>query len=145
MALDTLLRYARAMLEKPEGAGDVREEDVKKVAAVEGGVKKDDQEEDEEEEDEELDQDIHLLLLCALPLFQSRSSGVVLGTARLFYHLAPAGKGEIGQGNLVLPLLRLVDGLTTPEVASVVVDACVEVAEQRPVSFFLASDRCKAI
>jgi AP-3 complex subunit beta len=144
VALDVLLRYARAMLEKPELAGSVKPDESKDIngEVQENAEKAKELEEGEEEqEDDDIDQDIYLLLFCAKPLLQSRNPAVVLGTIRLFYYLAPAKHSEIAQPLLVQPLLRLVDGLVRPEISSLAVEVCQEVAEQRPVSFpqFIAS------
>jgi hypothetical protein len=142
------------MLEKPESAGPVRPEDAaKKVAqSHEAGqaepkeAEAATQERDDERDDDDIDQDIYLLLFCAKPLLQSRNPSVVLGTVRLFYHLAPASHPEISQQLLVQPLLRLVDGLVRPEIASLAVEVCQEVAEERPVSVgaFQVPTECEA-
>ncbi len=134
VALDVLLRYARAMLEKPELAGSVKPEEGKKDTNGKYQEIVEDLNGLREEEDDEMDPDIYLLLFCAKPLLQSRNPAVVLGTVRLFYHLAPAKHSEVAQPLLVPPLLRLVDGLVRPEISALAIEACQEIAKQRPVS-----------
>ncbi len=148
VTLSVLLRYARAMLEKPESAGAVDPQTVQLGKAASNGASHVDPPADEQqaaagspgapesdaEEEDDLDTDIYLLLFCAAPLLQSRNPSVVLGTVQLFYHLAPAVHPEVPQANMVQPLLRLVDGLVRPEVASLAVEVCQEVASERPVS-----------
>lgn len=155
------MRYGRVMLEKPEFAGNVNAEDVRRIKAErkvkktvelngkEGEDKDDDDDEqkdekhiddeEEEEEEDDLDPDLHLLLHCTLPLFQSRNPAVVLAAAKLFWELAPADHEEVGQERFVLPLLRLVDGLVREEISGVVVDVCKEMIVERPVSHSLRS------
>jgi AP-3 complex subunit beta len=125
VALDILVRYARAMLEKPEASGSTPPGDSK--------VKKQPENGEDGEEQEELDPDIELLLHCAIPLFQSRNSAVVLGTVKLFYLLAPASHEEVGQDKLVRPLLRLMNGLEGEEVRAIAAEVCRQVAEERAV------------
>lgn len=117
VALDVLMRYARAMLERPETSGSVE-------AKTDGEA--------------ELDPDIELLLHCALPLFQSRNYAVVISAVKLFYELAPSScdhDGEdISQRAIIQPLLKLADGgnCARPEVSSIALEVCVAVARERP-------------
>lgn len=139
VALSVLLRYARAMLERPETAGACDPRTVQAKARPEAAAAEDDQPNDADgadsadEAEDDLDQDLYLLLFCAKPLLQSHNPSVVLGTVQLFYHLAPAVHVEIPQAVLVQPLLRLVDGLVRSEIASFAVEVCQEVARERPV------------
>lgn len=128
VALDILVRYARAMLEKPENSGSTIPEES-------GIAKKRTSNGEDDEEQEEMDPDIELLLHCAIPLFQSRNSAVVLGTVTLFYLIAPASNAEVGQDKLVRPLLRLMNGLEGEEVRAMATEVCRQVAEERPVCF----------
>lgn len=134
VALDILIRYARAMLEKPEGSGNPEPNATQpaKQQATNGNGK--DAEDAQADEENELDPDIELLLHCALPLFQSRNSAVVLGNVKLFYLIAPASHEEIAQDRLVRPLLRLLNGLESDEVRAITGEVCRQVAEERPVS-----------
>lgn len=136
VALEILIRYARAMLEKPENSGNIEPTTAAKSKnqkqATNGSSK--DVEDEESEEQDELDPDIELLLHCAIPLFQSRNSAVVLGNVKLFYLIAPASHDEVGQDKLVRPLLRLMNGLESDEVRAITAEVCRQVAEERPVS-----------
>lgn len=137
VALDILIRYVRAMLEKPETSGSTRAgysvEVNKQKEGTNGATSQN--AEDLNEEQEDLDPDIELLLHCASPLFQSRNSAVVLGNVKLFYLVAPTSHEEVGQDKLVRPLLRLMNGLEGDEVRAVAAEVCRQVAEERPVSF----------
>jgi AP-3 complex subunit beta len=135
VALEILIRYARAMLEKPEGSGNTEPtsaNSVKHKQTTNGSSK--DVEEEHNEEQDELDPDIELLLHCATPLFQSRNSAVVLGNVKLFYLIAPVSHEEVAQDKLVRPLLRLMNGLESDEVRAITAEVCRQVAEERPVS-----------
>ncbi|GHJ84817.1 hypothetical protein NliqN6_1219 [Naganishia liquefaciens] len=134
VALDILIRYCREMLEKPESSGDTKPPDAteptKQNQAMNGNSKDDGGVQADEED--ELDPDIELLLHCALPLFQSRNSAVVLGNVKLFYFIAPASHDEVAQNRLVRPLLRLLNGLESDEVRAITAEVCRQVAEERP-------------
>ena len=122
VVLDVLMRYARAMLEKPDLTTPA------KLASA-------------EESDDDfagVDIDLAMLLDCAKPLFQSRNPGVVLATAKTFYHLAPPGHAVIGQELLVAPLLRLAGSSRAAvvggeEVAALTWDVIASMADERPV------------
>jgi AP-3 complex subunit beta len=129
VALDTLIRYARAMLEKLETTGTTPFGQNANTNKRTNTIKEND------EEQEDLDPDIELLLHCAIPLFQSRNSAVVLGNVKLFYLIAPASHEEVGQDKLVRPLLRLMNGLEGEEVRAIAAEVCRQVAEERPVGF----------
>lgn len=136
VALEILIRYARAMLEKPEGSGDTEPtataDSAKHKQPTNGSSK--DVEEGQSDEQDELDPDIELLLHCAIPLFQSRNSAVVLANVKLFYLVAPASHEEVAQEKLVRPLLRLMNGLESDEVRAITAEVCRQVADERPVS-----------
>lgn len=148
VALEVLARYARAMLEKPESSGNVspetaaaiRSEKDKKQKEKSAGKEESQEEspegseEDDNDDEIDLDPDIELLLHCAVPLFQSRNYAVVLATIKLFYVLAPIDGGEIGQGIIVSPLLKLADDGARSEVETVAMELCVTIARERPVS-----------
>jgi len=116
VALGVLTRYARAMLEKPE---------VGVVKPADG--------EESEDEFAGIDLDLAMFLDCARPLFQSRNPAVVLGIAKAYYHLAPAGHATIGQELLASPLLRLASAATSPEVAALTWDVIASMIAERPV------------
>lgn len=136
VALEVLMRYAKAMLERPETSGSV--EPKSKAKAVESPSSK----ANDGKEDDDLDPDIELLLHCALPLFQSRNYAVVIATIKLFYELAPAEYDyesltteDISQQAIVQPLLKLADGgsnCARPEVSSIALEVCVTIANDRP-------------
>ena len=136
VTLNLLIRYARAMLEKPEGSGNTEPQNATQPAkqrqATNGNSK--DAKDAQADEEDELDPDIELLLHCALPLFQSRNSAVVLGNVKMFYLIAPASHEEVAQDRLVRPLLRLLNGLESDEVRAITAEVCRQVAEERPVS-----------
>jgi AP-3 complex subunit beta len=138
IALDILIRYARAMLEKPESDSDTQPSKVERSSDQDkpSNGKGEDaaNRQDEDQDADELDPDIELLLHCATPLFQSRNTAVVLGTIRLFYLIAPASHEEVGQAKLVRPLIRLMNGLGSAEVKAVATEVSRQVAEERPVS-----------
>ncbi|KAJ9103367.1 hypothetical protein QFC19_004466 [Naganishia cerealis] len=143
IALDILIRYARAMLENPESSGNTQSPKVEKsnVQDKPANGKQAVGASYEDEDMDELDPDIELLLHCAIPLFQSRNPAVVLGTIRLFYLIAPASHEEIGQDKLVRPLIRLMNGLGSAEVRAIATEVCRQIAEERPslLSSFYAS------
>ncbi|ORX33246.1 adaptin N terminal region-domain-containing protein [Kockovaella imperatae] len=101
VALQLLTRYARTMLEKPEGAGSTP------PPRAQSSTKADPKQDESDDEFAGIDLDLAMLLHCSKPLFQSRNPAVVLGTAIMYYHLAPSGHASIGQENLVSPLLKL--------------------------------------
>ena len=105
VVLQVLSRYARSMLEKPDGAGSVNPRDSKTQAGTKGLPAA--KQEDDDDEFAGIDIDLAMLLHCSNPLFQSRNPAVVLATAVMYYHLAPAGHKSIGQETLVSPLLKL--------------------------------------
>jgi AP-3 complex subunit beta len=142
VALQILIRYARAMLEKPESSGSTEPTPTysAKHRQTTNGSSKNTEEEQSDEQDE-LDPDIELLLHCATPLFQSRNSAVVLGNVKLFYLIAPATHEEVAQDKLVRPLLRLMNGLESDEVRAITAEVCRQVAEERPVSWVDRSSR----
>ena len=123
VALGVLTRYARTMLEKPEpgflkqqnGAGEESEDEF-------AGV----------------DVDLAMFLDCARPIFQSRNPAVVLGTAKAYYYLAPAGHAVIGQELLVAPMLGLAGAAGSPEVAGLTWDVIASMVEETPVPLFLS-------
>lgn len=114
-------------MEKPATSGTAQPEETTNAN------KRTDTVAENDDEQEELDPDIELLLHCAIPLFQSRNSAVVLGNVKLFYLVAPASHEEVGQDKLVRPLLRLMNGLEGEEVRAVATEVCRQVAEERPV------------
>jgi len=122
VALGVLTRYARSMLEKPEVAASAKQTD--------GDAS--------EDEFAGLDLDLANLLDCAKPLFQSRNPAVVLGTAKMFYDLAPAGHSVIGQELLVQPLLRLAGAAGGPEIAALTWDVIASMVAERPVRISLS-------
>lgn len=135
IALDILIRYARAMLENPESSANTQTPNVEKPSDQDKTLNGETGDVSEPQEDaEDLDPDIELLLHCAIPLFQSRNSSVVLGTIRLFYLIAPASHEEVGQAKLVRPLIRLMNGLESTEVRTIATEVCRQVAEEKPVS-----------
>jgi AP-3 complex subunit beta len=88
----------------------------------------------EEDEFEGLDMDLAMLLDFARPLFQSRNPAVVLGTARLYFHLAPVEHAIVGRGLLVAPLLRLAGGNEKDEVKNVTWEVIANMVQEDPVS-----------
>ena len=80
-----------------------------------------------------IDLDLAMLLDCARPLFQSRNPAVVLGTAKAYYSLAPAGHAVIGRELLVAPLLRLASASAGPEIAALTWDVIASMVTKRPV------------
>ncbi|ORY24055.1 adaptin N terminal region-domain-containing protein [Naematelia encephala] len=117
VAIGVLSRYARAMLEKPEESP---------VKPVDG--------EETEDEFAGIDEDLAMLLHLSKPLFQSRSPAVVLGMAKMYYHLAPPKHQAVGQELLVAPLLRLA-GSSGPEMSTLTWEVIVAMAEERPELF----------
>lgn len=139
VALEVLTRYARTMLEKPETAGSVNPSSLTKKPKQVQPVSHPHDGEDSEDEFEGLDIDLAMLLHCSKPLFQSRNPAVVLATATMFYHLAPAGHALVGQELLVAPLLRLASGsdgrrAAGEEIAALTWEVIAGIAEERPVS-----------
>lgn len=120
VALGVLTRYARTMFEKPE----LHIDDSKHVYNDES-----------ENEFAGIDLDLAMLLDCARPLFQSRNPAVVLGTAKAYYSLAPAGHAVIGRELLVAPLLRLASASAGPEIAALTWDVIASMVTKRPGMF----------
>jgi AP-3 complex subunit beta len=113
VAVESLARYCRAMLEKPETPSTTPDSD---------------------DELEGMDIDLAMFLDCSKPLFQSRNPAVVLALAKAYYHLAPIGHKLVGQELLVSPLLRLT-GSKGDEVKALAWDVIATMSEERPVSF----------
>ncbi|WVQ79085.1 hypothetical protein IAT38_001179 [Cryptococcus sp. DSM 104549] len=136
VALQVLLRYARSMLEKPDAAGAVR---PSPAPTAEGEQNGSGQKADGDESDDEfagIDEDLAMLLHCIKPLFQSRNPAVVLATANVYYHLAPAGHAIVGQELLVRPLLRLAgssgERVGREEIAALAWEVIAEMVQERP-------------
>ncbi|KIR70711.1 AP-3 complex subunit beta [Cryptococcus deuterogattii CA1014] len=106
VALEVLVRYARAMLEKPIGVGAVRPQPK---------TKQQNHGDQSEDEFEGIDQDLAMLLYCIKPLFHSRNPAVTLATAKAYWHLAPIDHAIVGQHLLVQPLLRLAGSSSSEE------------------------------
>lgn len=124
VALEVLTRYARAMLEKPDAAGDAPPN------AQTNGKESDD-------EFEGLDIDLAMLLDVSRPLLRCRNSATVLAAAKMYYNLAPAGNPSIGQEIIVAPLLRLAgttaaDSTGSGEISVVTWEVIASMAEERP-------------
>merc|ERR1712166_1550723 len=111
--LNLLLRYARTQFlnpvkpkkpEKPEVPGKKKKKKEKSFYSD------DDSDRDPDDSDDEfgfqMDEDHRLLLKCAAPLLQSRNSGVVMGVAALYWHLAD----EADSSKVARPLVRLLRG-----------------------------------
>lgn len=131
VALDVLTRYARVMLEQPDESGSRKSESAPKAKALNG--------EESEDEFSGIDEDLAMLLHHVRPLFHSRNPAVALGTAKLYYHLAPPAHPLVGQQLLVAPLLRLAGstGRTEAggqEAAALTWDVIASMTEERPVS-----------
>ncbi|TYJ53487.1 hypothetical protein B9479_005873 [Cryptococcus floricola] len=150
VALEVLVGYARAMLEKPDGAGAVKPQPKTEKA---NGEK---QEYDSEDEFEGLDIDLAMLLHCIKPLFNSRNPAVTLATAKAYWHLAPARHELVGQQLLVRPLLRLAGSsggnVGREEIAVLSWEVLAEMTEERSwlfipyhASFFLHSSEPPSI
>ncbi|WVQ74636.1 hypothetical protein IAR50_004237 [Cryptococcus sp. DSM 104548] len=150
VALEVLVRYARAMLEKPDGTGAVKPQPK---AEKTNGEK---QEYESEDEFEGIDIDLAMLLHCIKPLFNSRNPAVILATAKAYWHLAPAGHELVGQELLVRPLIRLAGSsggnVGREEIAVLCWEVLAEMAEERPwlflpyhASFFLHSSEPPSI
>lgn len=130
VALEVLVRYARAMLEKPIGVGAIRPQP--KTEQQKHG----DQSEDEFEG---IDQDLAMLLYCIKPLFHSRNPAVILATAKAYWCLAPVDHAIVGQRLLVKPLLRLAGSSSSEEnkgkeIVALTWEIVAEMVDERPVS-----------
>ncbi|ADV20791.1 AP-3 complex subunit beta [Cryptococcus gattii E566] len=128
VALEVLVRYARAMLEKPIGVGAVRPQP--KTEHQKHG----DQSEDEFEG---IDQDLAMLLYCIKPLFHSRNPAVILATAKAYWCLAPVDHAIVGQHLLVKPLLRLAGSSSNEEnkgkeIVALTWEIVAEMVDERP-------------
>ncbi|KIR55356.1 AP-3 complex subunit beta [Cryptococcus gattii Ru294] len=128
VALEVLVRYARAMLEKPIGVGAVRPQP--KTEHQKHG----DQSEDEFEG---IDQDLAMLLYCIKPLFHSRNPAVILATAKAYWCLAPVDHAIVGQHLLVKPLLRLAGSSSSEEnkgkeIVALTWEIVAEMVDERP-------------
>ncbi|KAF9390500.1 AP-3 complex subunit beta-2 [Podila verticillata] len=139
-ALDLLLRYARTQFLNPIGKGNTPATRTKKEKSVAKSFYSDDDsdvshhssdssESSSDEENNTIDPDLTFLLKCALPLFQSRNSQVVLAVAKLYNHLAPAEESyKIGR-----PLIRLLR--SHREIQFVVLNNIVAISSKRPYVF----------
>ena len=135
VALGVLTRYARTMLDKPEGTGATPPTVPPPPKPHDG---------DSEDEFEGIDTDLALLLYSIRPLFQSRNPGVVLGAALAYWHLAPNENKAVGQATLVDPLLRLAGGVDGAkaigdDIAGLTWEVIADMAEERPVSLQVSS------
>ena len=140
VALDILTRYARTMLEKPDHAGAVNPATVPEKQGAQPKSKK--MTEESEDEFAGIDDDLAMLLHYSKALFQSRNPAVVLGTAVMYFHLAPAGHSSIGQGLIVAPLIKLanVAGLDQrTEIATLTWEVIEAMIAERPVSLVSSS------
>ncbi|GMK55712.1 hypothetical protein CspeluHIS016_0207680 [Cutaneotrichosporon spelunceum] len=118
VALEVLTRYARAMLDKPDGVTDANGKEP-------------------EDEFEGLDVDLAMLLDLSKPLLRSRNGAVVIAAAKMYYNLAPAGHASVGQEIIAAPLLRLAgtsgaDATASAEISIVTWDVIASMAEERP-------------
>ncbi|KAF9305699.1 AP-3 complex subunit beta-2 [Mortierella antarctica] len=138
-ALDLLLRYSRTQFLNPIGKGAPVTRAKKEKSVAKSFYSDDDSdvshhssdssESSSDEENNAIDPDLTFLLKCALPLFQSRNSQVVLAVAKLYNHLAPAEESyKIGR-----PLIRLLR--SHREIQFVVLNNIVAISSKRPYVF----------
>ncbi|GAA5864433.1 hypothetical protein JCM8547_005818 [Rhodosporidiobolus lusitaniae] len=76
-----------------------------------------------------VDQDAELVLKASGPLLQHLNPAAVSATIKLHYYLSPSSRHP----RLIRPLLRLLHA--PPEVASVALEQCAHIAEERPELF----------
>ncbi|KAG0089327.1 AP-3 complex subunit beta-2 [Podila epicladia] len=138
-ALDLLLRYSRTQFLNPIGKGTSVTRAKKEKSGAKSFYSDDDSdishhssdssESSSDDENNTIDPDLTFLLKCALPLFQSRNSQVVLAVAKLYNHLAPAEESyKIGR-----PLIRLLR--SHREIQFVVLNNIVAISSKRPYVF----------
>ncbi|KAG0027329.1 AP-3 complex subunit beta-2 [Podila clonocystis] len=138
-ALDLLLRYSRTQFLNPIGKSNPVTRAMKEKSVAKSFYSDDDSDvshhssdssdSSSDEENNTIDPDLTFLLKCALPLFQSRNSQVVLAVAKLYNHLAPAEESyKIGR-----PLIRLLR--SHREIQFVVLNNIVAISSKRPYVF----------
>eukprot|EP01120_Amphizonella_sp_Union-15-10_P017775 TRINITY_DN9994_c0_g1_i1.p1 TRINITY_DN9994_c0_g1~~TRINITY_DN9994_c0_g1_i1.p1 ORF type:complete len:1013 (+),score=198.95 TRINITY_DN9994_c0_g1_i1:103-3141(+) len=95
--LALLLRYGRVYFSNPDKPKVPKTKQPKTNDKGSGSGSEDESSEDDDYQlssEESMDPDHRLLLKMALPLLQSRNSGVVLGVASLYFYLAPAVEAQ---------------------------------------------------
>jgi len=138
--INVLIRYGRNQFENPEKETKDKPKKPKKEKKLkffnddEGSDEEEEEEEEDELEDEEddyheLDPDHRLLLNSALPLLNSRNTGVVMAVASLYYYLAPQNEAQ----KVTKALIRIMK--SKREIQYVVLANIATMAATRPTMF----------
>jgi AP-3 complex subunit beta len=138
--LHMLTRYARTQFLDPEADAEARKkaraERANKPAATEGESDESSDGDDDADAfasiasaEANMDPDHRLLLRSALPLLQSRNTGVVLAVATLYHYLAP----RLEQSKIAKSLIRILH--TRKEAKYVILNGILTLVESNPDMF----------